>query len=120
MKKGGASSFSTKTWQWHPPAPISNKYKNKKQRKKVHDEGLAKVANEAQLHLEVTKRKEKKEKKGAWAPFWLRVDDGTHLHPQATKQKEKRKKKRELNFLPRLGDGAPTPKSNKKKEKRGS
>jgi hypothetical protein len=51
---------------------------------------LAKVANEAQLHLEVTKRKEKK---GAWAPFLLKVDDGTHLHPQATKQKKKKKEK---------------------------
>jgi hypothetical protein len=76
---------------------------------------LAKVANEAQLHLEVTKRKEKK---GAWAPFLLKVDDGTHLHPQATKKKKKERKRGSLTFHQDLAMVHPLPKATKKKKKR--
>ncbi len=42
------------------------------------------------------------------------------MHPQATKHKEKRKKKKELGFLPKLGDGAhPLLEATKQKEKKG-
>jgi hypothetical protein len=41
-----------------------------------------------------------------------------HLHPQATKHKEKRKKMRELDFLPRFGNGTHRiPETTKKKKK---
>ncbi len=57
---------------------------------------------------------------GAWAPFLLRVDDGAHMHPQATKHGGEKKKK-ELDILPKRGDGAhPLPEATKEKEKKGS
>jgi hypothetical protein len=80
-----------------------------------------KVGNGAHLHPKATKHKEQKEKHmGAWAPFLLRVDDGAHMHPQATKHGGEKKKK-ELDILPKRGDGAhPLPEATKEKEKKGS